>query len=37
MTEEVRNLKAWQKAIELNKEVYALAKELKLTANGSDE
>ena len=28
MTEEVKNLKAWQKAIELNKEVYALAKEL---------
>lgn len=28
MTEEVKNLKAWQKAIELNKEVYALIKAL---------
>ena len=28
MTEEVKNLKAWQKAIELNKEIYALVKDL---------
>lgn len=28
MTEEVKNLKAWQKAIDLNKEIYSLVEEL---------